>query len=204
MATRRPNRTVQIVAGLAAFGLLAGLLVGVFVGVGGGGGATSSTTSTIPTTTVPLTAEQFGQRISEASQLIADAAGERCALAVAYTDVQALPAPADAAQVEALIGVNLELLRGSAASAAEDQPEVAAQLVATADRLASEAAAAGYSQEWLTSQGAEDSALADPAFNEAFNDYQELTFETCFAGDDPAGAGDDPAGAGSGGSSSDG
>ena len=25
---------------------------------------------------------------------------------------------------------------------------------------------------------------ADPAFNDAFSEYQELTFETCFAGDD--------------------
>ncbi len=200
MATRKPNRAVQIVAGLAAFGLLAGLLVGVFVGVGGGGGTTTSSTSTMPTTTVPLTAEQYRQRVSEASRLITDAEGQRCALAVAYTDVQALPPPAGPEQVEALIGVTLELLRASAESASVDQPEVSTQLAATADRLAGEAEAAGYSQEWLTSQGNEDSALADPAFNDAFTEYQELTFETCFADGDPAGAG----GAGSEGSGSDG
>ena len=187
-------------AGLAAFGLLAGLLVGVFVGVGGGGGTTTSSTSTMPTTTVPLTAEQYLQRVSEASRRIADAEGQRCALAVAYTDVQALPPPGGTEQVEALIGVTLELLRASAESASVDQPEVSTQLAATADRLAGEAEAAGYSQEWLTSQGNEDSALTDPAFNDAFTEYQELTFETCFADEDPVGAG----GAGSDGSGSDG
>lgn len=180
MATRRPSRAVQIGAALAAVALLAGVLAGV-VAVIGGDDATSSTTSTLPTTTTtPLSAEQYSQRGAVVSQLIAEAAGERCALAVAYTDLQALPPPADSEQMRALIGVTVELLRASAASATVDQPEAASQIGITADALEAEAEAAGYEPGWL-SDASQETALADPGFETAFAEYQELTYETCFA-----------------------
>ncbi|MGI9577976.1 MAG: hypothetical protein ACR2OH_07245 [Microthrixaceae bacterium] len=187
MATRKPNRAVQVVAALAAVGMLGGLVVGAIVGLGGGTTTTSTSAApTTSTTTTPLTAEQYRQRVDVSLQMISEAGGERCALAAAYTDVQALPPPSDTDQMMALIAVTVALLRASAVSATTDQPDASAQIAATADALEAEAEAAGFEPGWLADAGT-DSALADPAFEEAFASYQELTFEQCFADSvDPA------------------
>ena len=169
---------------MAAFALVAGLLVGIVAGLGGGtvdNSAATSVPTTSPTTTTPVTLpdEDFLRISAGISDLIAAAGGQRCPLVSAFSGFRELPTPSNPTQVEAAVGVTLEILRASAASALEDQPGQATTIAATADELEAEAAAQGYEPDWLnTAPG--NVALSNEEFQTAFEQYQQLTDELCF------------------------
>lgn len=179
MAARRPSTAARVGAGIAALLLVVGLLGGILASFAGNGAdTTTSSTPTTAATTTTLADADYERIVGGISDLITAADNQRCPLVSAFTAFGQLPDPANEAQVRMAIGVTLELLVASAASALADQPEQAATISATADALMAEAEAAGYAPDWLNTPPG-NQALAGEDFVAAFEEYQVLTEELC-------------------------
>jgi hypothetical protein len=137
-----------------------------------------ATTTTLPTPPTVNDAD-FEKAAVAAEAIIKDAGTDECKVANAFTKFSAgVPTPANAKQTERAVALVASLFDAAAASA---PPALAADATAirnAAQSLKTEGAAKKWDPLWLTSTPG-PTAMSDPAFQKAFQNYQGEVQKSC-------------------------